>query len=209
MFLSSRSPLWFLCVFAFSLLFFSVLVPPSILGAVAAEDGALKLLLLEATKTVVTLVVTLVYCSPWFSFCVSSAQDINDGDEDVSSASSLVKSMEVLLLSGFLEAEELLKMVKRWLKTDSVSPPLPGFVSSVFFFPPASSFLCNVPLGSALLSFLAFFLHLLCFLEKKQRNESLFLFLLPYPLFVMFFLLWFLSPLSMPSVHRASVLMQE
>ncbi|KAJ6923982.1 hypothetical protein NC652_017331 [Populus alba x Populus x berolinensis] len=83
MFLSSCSPLWFLCVFAFSLLFFSVLVPPSILGAVAAEDGALKLLLLEATKTVVTLVVTLVYCSPWFSLCVSSAQDINDGDEDV------------------------------------------------------------------------------------------------------------------------------
>ena len=73
MFLSSRSPLWFLCVFAFSLLFFSVLVPPGILGAVAAEDGALKLLLLEATKTVVTLVVTLVYCFPWSSFCVSSA----------------------------------------------------------------------------------------------------------------------------------------
>lgn len=83
MFLSSRSPLWFLCVFAFSLLFFSVLVPPGILGAVAAEDGALKLLLLEATKTVVTLVVTLVYCSPLSSFCVSSAQDINDGDENV------------------------------------------------------------------------------------------------------------------------------
>ena len=32
-FLSSRSPLWFLCVFVFSLLFFSVLVPPGILGA--------------------------------------------------------------------------------------------------------------------------------------------------------------------------------
>ncbi|KAG6769574.1 hypothetical protein POTOM_025222 [Populus tomentosa] len=30
--------------------------------------------------------------------------------------SFLVKSMGVLLLSGFLEAEELLKMVKRWLK---------------------------------------------------------------------------------------------
>jgi len=52
-------------------------------GAVATEDGALKLLLLEATKTVVTLVVTLVYCFPWSSFSVSSAQDINDGDEDV------------------------------------------------------------------------------------------------------------------------------
>jgi hypothetical protein len=51
-------------------------------GAVAAEDGALELLLLEATKTVVTLVVTLVYCFPWSSFCASSAQDINDGDED-------------------------------------------------------------------------------------------------------------------------------
>lgn len=60
-----------------------MLVPPGILGAVAAEDGALKLLLLEATKTVVTLVVTLVYCSPLSSFCVSSAQDINDGDENV------------------------------------------------------------------------------------------------------------------------------
>ena len=32
-FLSSRSPLWFLCVFVFSVLFFSVLVPPGILGA--------------------------------------------------------------------------------------------------------------------------------------------------------------------------------
>jgi len=45
------------------------------------------------------------------------------------SASSLVKSTGVLLLSGFLEAEELLKMVKRWLKL------IPGFVSSVFFLP--------------------------------------------------------------------------
>ncbi|KAJ6971998.1 hypothetical protein NC653_032533 [Populus alba x Populus x berolinensis] len=52
-------------------------------GAVAAEDGALELLLLEATKTVLTLVVTLVYCFPWSSLCASSAQDINDGDEDV------------------------------------------------------------------------------------------------------------------------------
>ena len=42
-------------------------------GAVAAEDGALKLLLLEATKTVVTLVMALVYCFPWSSFLVSSA----------------------------------------------------------------------------------------------------------------------------------------
>ncbi|KAJ6999984.1 hypothetical protein NC653_010671 [Populus alba x Populus x berolinensis] len=42
-------------------------------GVVAAEDGALKLLLLEDTKTVVTLVVTLVYCFPWSFFCVSSA----------------------------------------------------------------------------------------------------------------------------------------
>jgi hypothetical protein len=53
-----------------------------VIGVVAAEDGALELLLLEATKTVVTLVVTLVYCFPWSSFCASSAQDINDGDED-------------------------------------------------------------------------------------------------------------------------------
>jgi hypothetical protein len=52
-------------------------------GAVVAEDGTLELLLLEATKTVVTLVVTLVYCFPWSSLCASSAQDINDGDEDV------------------------------------------------------------------------------------------------------------------------------
>ncbi|KAJ6940641.1 hypothetical protein NC651_006698 [Populus alba x Populus x berolinensis] len=77
-------------------------------------------------KTVVTLVVTLVYCFPWSSFCVSSAQDINDGDEDVSSTSSLVKSMGVLLLSGFLEAEELLKMVKRWLKL-TLCLPSPRF----------------------------------------------------------------------------------
>jgi hypothetical protein len=34
-------------------------------GALAAEDGALELLLLEATKTVVTLVVTRVYCFPY------------------------------------------------------------------------------------------------------------------------------------------------
>ncbi|KAJ6968830.1 hypothetical protein NC653_036718 [Populus alba x Populus x berolinensis] len=118
-----------------SLLFLEA-VTPGILGAVAAEDGALKPLLLEATKTVVALVVTLVYCFPWSSFCASSAQDINDGDEDVrccrlngsllpsvfrmllrslfcNSASSLVKSMGVLLLSGFLEAEDLLNMVKR------------------------------------------------------------------------------------------------
>ncbi|KAJ6977270.1 hypothetical protein NC653_029243 [Populus alba x Populus x berolinensis] len=52
-------------------------------GAVAAKDGALELLLLEAMKTVVTMVVTLVYCFPWSSLCASSAQDINDGDEDV------------------------------------------------------------------------------------------------------------------------------
>jgi len=52
-------------------------------GAVAAEDGALELLLLEAMKTVVTLVVTLVYCFPWSSLCASFTQDINDGDEDV------------------------------------------------------------------------------------------------------------------------------
>ena len=42
-------------------------------GAVVAEDGALELLLLEATKTVLTLVVTLVYCFPWSSLCASSA----------------------------------------------------------------------------------------------------------------------------------------
>jgi hypothetical protein len=42
-------------------------------GAVAAEDEALKLLLLEATKTVMRPVVTLVYCFPWSFFCVSSA----------------------------------------------------------------------------------------------------------------------------------------
>jgi len=52
-------------------------------GAVAVEDGALELLLLEATKSVMKLVVTLVYCFPWSSLCASSAQDINDGDEDV------------------------------------------------------------------------------------------------------------------------------
>nr|TKS08518.1 hypothetical protein D5086_0000098170 [Populus alba] len=52
-------------------------------GAVAAEDGALELLLLETTKMVTTLVVTLVYCFYLSSFCVSSAQDINDCDEDV------------------------------------------------------------------------------------------------------------------------------
>jgi len=52
-------------------------------GAVAAEDGALELLLLEAMKSVVKLVVTLVYCFPWSSLCASSAQDINDSDEDV------------------------------------------------------------------------------------------------------------------------------
>jgi len=44
-------------------------------GVVAAEDGALELLLLEATKTVVTLVVTLVYCFPWSSFCASSGSE--------------------------------------------------------------------------------------------------------------------------------------
>jgi hypothetical protein len=52
-------------------------------GAVAAEDGALELLLLEVTKMIVKLVVTLVYCFPWSSLCASFAQDINDGDEDV------------------------------------------------------------------------------------------------------------------------------
>jgi hypothetical protein len=60
-----------------------LLVPSQAITAVAAEDGALKLLLLEAMKTVVTLVVTLVYSFPWSSFSVSSTQDINDGDEDV------------------------------------------------------------------------------------------------------------------------------
>jgi len=47
----------------------------SVTGAVAAEDGALELLLLEATKTVVTLVVTLVNCFPWSSFCASSGSE--------------------------------------------------------------------------------------------------------------------------------------
>jgi hypothetical protein len=42
--------------------------------------------------------------------------------------------MGVLLLSGFLEAEELLKMVKRWLKLILCLPLSPVFVSSVFFF---------------------------------------------------------------------------
>ncbi|KAJ6934946.1 hypothetical protein NC652_010046 [Populus alba x Populus x berolinensis] len=57
----------------FFLLFLLFFPECPVSGVVAAEDGALKLLLLEDTKTVVTLVVTLVYCFPWSFFCVSSA----------------------------------------------------------------------------------------------------------------------------------------
>lgn len=49
--------------------------------------------------------------------------------------SSLAMSMGVLLLSGFLEAEELLKMVKRWLELILCLPLSPCRAWLSFFLP--------------------------------------------------------------------------
>ncbi|KAJ6969898.1 hypothetical protein NC653_034453 [Populus alba x Populus x berolinensis] len=84
-----------------------------VFGAVTAEDGALELLLLEAMKTVVTLVVTLVYCFSLSSFYVSSAQDINDGEEDVSQVDG--GSSPVWVLGG----RRVAKYGEEMVETDS------------------------------------------------------------------------------------------
>jgi hypothetical protein len=148
-------------------------------GAVAAEDGALKLLLLEATKTVVTLVVTLVYCFPWSFFCVSSALPFS------------------VASSAFL----------RFLVT-GLSPPVFFFLSvsshpclSLPFFP----WFCFSPGSVIFFSFVS----TVSFLKKPEATPRplLFFFFLSLLSPAVFF--WFYPPLECHAVPCSLFLMQE